>query len=198
MQRIWQLRKQANERTVRSLAERSPVMQCLGCRDFGAEWQTVVAFDTKTLVEDVEGTICREGPVVIGIIYRERHLSQAPHPMELATVLLPHGIYHPNCSSTGGLCLGHPAPGISLELILHQIWAGLTFNMQSVNTNPGQIVNAEAAVYVRTNAHLFPITRRGLFEQPDEDLRNGDWHARYDPKLHRVAGFAGQAGGERG
>jgi hypothetical protein len=149
-------------------------------------------------VEDADGTIRREGPVVIGIRYHERHLSEAPNPMELATVWLPHGIFHPNCASSGALCLGHPAAGVSLELIVHQIWAGLTFNMQTVNTRPREIVNAAAAVYVRANAHLFPITRRGLFEEPDEALRTGNWHVKYDPTIHRVHadGFSSRPEGE--
>jgi hypothetical protein len=197
MHRIWQERKRANERIVRGFADRSPVMKCLGCMDLDAEWRAVVAFDTRTLVNDGDGSIRRDGPVVIGIRYHERHLSEAPHPMELATVLRPLGVFHPNCSSSGALCLGHPAAGISMELILHQIWAGLTFNMQTVNTRPGQIVNPEAAVYVRASAHLFPITRRGLFEQPDDDLRNGNWHVLFDPQIHRIdtLGFADQADG---
>ncbi len=144
----------------------------------------MVAFDTKTLVADGNGTIRREGPVVLGIRYHERFLSEAPHPMELVTVLQPNDVFHPNCAGSGAFCLGHPAAGISLEWILHQLWAGLTFNMKAVNTRPGEIVNPEAAVYVRANAHQFPITKRGLFEQPDEDLRNGHWHVLFDPLLH--------------
>jgi hypothetical protein len=186
MSRIWQERKRANERIVRDYAARSPVMQCLHCMDCGAEWTAIVAFNTKTLVEH-GGTIRREGPVVLCIRYHELFLSEAPHPMELVAVLAPHGIFHPNCGSSGGLCLGHPPAGISLESILHQVWAGLMFNMKAVNTRPGQIVNAEAATYVRANTHNFPISRRGLFEHPDEDLRNGQWHVVFDPHIHAAA-----------
>jgi hypothetical protein len=158
-------------------------MKYLGSMDSDEEWRAIVAFDTKTLVAH-EGTVRRDGPVVLGIRFHERFLREAPHPMELVTVLAPQAPFHPNCDSSGALCLGHPAAGVSLELILHQVWAGLMFNMKAVNTRPGQIVNAEAAMYVRANAHLFPITTRGLFEQPDEDLRNGQWHVLFDPQIH--------------
>lgn len=186
MNRIWQERKRANERIVRDYAARSAVMKFLGCMDFDAEWRTIVAYDTKTLVDDGNGMIHRDGPVVIGVRYHERFLSEAPHPMEIVTVLEPRAVFHPNCSGSGALCLGHPAAGISLELILNQVWAGLMFNMKTVNTRPGQIVNAAAAVYVRANAHQFPITRRGLFEDPDQDLRNSHWHVLFDPQVHGV------------
>jgi hypothetical protein len=185
MRRIWQERKRANERIVLEYAARSPVMKHLGCIDLDEEWRAIVAFDTKTLVDD-RGMIRRDGPVILGIRYQERFLSEAPHPMELVTVLEPNNVFHPNCSSSGGLCLGHPAAGIALDLILHQAWAGLMFNMKAVNTRPGQIVNPEAAMYVRANAHQFPITVRGLFEQPDIDLRNNHWHALVDSQLHAV------------
>lgn len=186
MSRIWKERKRANERIIRDYAARSPVMRFLGSMDFDEEWRTIVAFDTKTLVSDGNGTVRRDGPVVLGLRYHERFLSAAPHPMELVTVLEPSRVFHPNCSDSGALCLGHPAAGISLELIWHQVWAGLMFNMKTVNTRPGQIVNPEAAVYVRANAHQFPITTRGLFEQPDADLRNSNWHILFDPQVHAV------------
>ena len=182
MGRIWEVKKQANERLVRDYAARSPVMQFLGSMDFGEEWRAIVAFNTKTLVRDKDGTVRRAGPVVLGIRYHERFLTVTPHPMEVVSVLQPSSIYHPNCSDSGALCIGHPAPGIPLDLILHQVWAGLMFNMKTVNTQPGQIVNPEAALYVCANAHLFPISTRGMFEQPDDELRNGDWHISFDPQ----------------
>jgi hypothetical protein len=183
MSRIWQERKQANERIVRDFASRSPVMTQLGSRDFGAEWRTIVAFGAKTLVRGRDGRIERAGPVVVGIRYHECFLSEAPHPMEVATILEPSAVFHPNAGYSGAYCLGHPAAGISLELVLHQVWAGLMFNMKTVNTRPGQVINPEAAVYVRTNAHLFPISHRGLFEA-GEELRSSHWHAMFDPELH--------------
>jgi hypothetical protein len=170
----------ANELIVRDYARRSPVMTCLGCAGIGAEWRTMVAFDTKTLVRDAEGTIRRAGPVVVGIRYSERFLSEAPHPFELAAILEPRGVFHPNCDPVGAMCLGHPTPGISLEVILNQVWAGLAFNLKLVNTRPGEVANREAAEYVRACAEQFPITRRGLFEDPEEELRNRDWHAAFD------------------
>ena len=104
--------------------------------------------------------------------------------MEIATVCQPNKVWHPNISSTGNCCLGHPSPGVSLDLVIHQLWAAFTFNMKTINTRSGQIVNPDAAVYVRANAHLFPITKRGLFEPPDDDLKNNHWHIFFDPALH--------------
>jgi hypothetical protein len=186
MSRIWDEKKRSNELIARDLSARSPVMQCLGCMDYGEECRTIVAFNTKTLVGNTS-SIRREGPVVLGIRLHERFLSEAPHPMEIVTMLAPQAPYHPNCSSSGALCLGHPAAGISLELILHQVWAGLTFNMKFVNTRAGQIVNGEAAAYVRANAHRLPITKRGLFEEPEDELRNGDWHVLFEPQIHAAS-----------
>lgn len=183
MTKIWQERKQALERIIRDFDRRSPVMTLLGTRDFNEEWRTIVAFDTKTLARGPEGYIERVGPVVVGVRYHERFLNEAPHPMEIATILEPSAIHHPNASKSGGFCLGHPAAGISLEQVLHQVWAGLTFNMKTVNTRPGEVMNHDAAVYVRSNADLFPITDRGLFEA-GEELRSGHWDAVFDPDTH--------------
>lgn len=190
MSKIWRLKKTANERIVRSYAERSPVMTCGWTADGGVEWRTVVVFDTKSLVLDTEGEVQREGPVVLGIRYHERFLTEAPNPFEIATILRPQGIFHPNADGSA-ICLGHPDAGFSLETVLNQLWAGLMFNMKMVNTKPGDIVNRQAAEYVRSNVQLFPITKKGLFENPDEDLRNAHWFSRFDPKSHKIDGPPG-------
>jgi hypothetical protein len=180
---MWDERKRANKCIATDYAARSPVMRLLGTMDFDSEWRAIVALNTKTLVSDGDA-IRREGPVVLGIRYLERHLGEAPHPMELVTVLAPQGVFHPNIADSNAVCLGHPAAGIPLDAIFHQVWAAFTFNMRAVNTRPGEIVNPAAAVYVRANAHQFPITLRGLFERPDEDLINNHWHILFDPRLH--------------
>src|SRR4051812_43426478 len=123
MYRIWEERKRANERIVCDSASRSPVMDCLGCMDCGSEWRTICAFDTKPLVKFGDGDVTRCGPVIVGIRYHQNHLTEAPHPMELASILQPSNVFHPNSSSTAALCLGHPPAAFSLNSILHQIWA---------------------------------------------------------------------------
>lgn len=184
--RIWHERVRANERVVRDYAQRSPVLACIDCVTFGFEWRTVLAFNTKTLVRDRQGAIRREGPVVVGIRYLERFVTEAPDPFEIAVVLRPLGIFHPNATAIGAICLGHPPPAIPMESIINQLWAGLMLNLKIANTRKGHVVNPEAAVYVRANADQFPLTRKGLFERPDADLRNGDWHATYDPHAHSL------------
>jgi len=184
MSKIWDQRKKTNDRVARDSAQQSKVLTFFGSADGGSEWRAMFAFDTKVLVKKPDGSIAREGPIVIGVRYHEGFLSEAPHPFEIVTILNPFGVFHPNCDYTGAMCLGHPEAGISMELILNQVWAGLMLNMKVANTRPGDIVNPLAAAYVRDRAHEFPITPKGLFEDPDEDLRNAHWYARFDPKLH--------------
>jgi hypothetical protein len=177
MSRIWQMKKQSLEKAVREYAKRSPVMNCLTCMDLGEEWRTVVGFSTKTLVKAPGRELERVGPVVLGIRYTSRFLSEAPHPFELVTVLFPSFVFHPNCLPHGPMCLGHPMPGIGMDQILHQTWAGLTFHMLAVNTELYEAANREAAAYVRDNATSFPITRKGLFETPDAAWETSGWFA---------------------
>jgi hypothetical protein len=181
--RIWHLRKRKLDQTVRDYARRSPVMDCLGCTDMGDEWRTMIGFTTRTLVKPPGGEVQRAGPVVIGIRYCQRFLGEAPHPFEIATVLFPSFVWHPNCNIHGCMCLGHPAPGISLDQILHQTWAGLTFHMSAVNTERYQVANPAAAAYVRDNATQFPITGKGLFEEPDAGWADSPWFAAADPAI---------------
>lgn len=187
MSRIFDIKKRTNEELLRDVAARSPVMILIGTQDRGDEWRALIAFNTKTLVSDGDGSVRREGPVVAGIRYHERFLSEAPHPMEIATVCQPNNVWHPNISPAGGCCLGHPSAGVSLDLVVHQLWAAFAFNMKIINTRSGEIVNPEAAVYVRANAHMFPLTKRGLFEPPDDELKNDDWRFLFDPALHTFA-----------
>ena len=53
---------------------------------------------------------------------------------------------------------------LSMEVVLHQVWAALTFNMQLVTTEDWSVFNREAAAYVRSRVGEFPITPRGLLE----------------------------------
>jgi hypothetical protein len=171
----WRKRKQELEQTLQRYAEESPVLTALGSEDLGHEWRTVVSLDTKTLVITSSGEIERAGPVIAGIRYHERFLSQAPHPFEIAVLFEPRRVFHPNCDYMGTICLGHPAAGLPLDLILNQVWAGVNFNMQFVNTNYGRIMNPHAAEYVRANAPKLPLTRRGLFETAEPELANPTW-----------------------
>jgi hypothetical protein len=84
--------------------------------------------------------------------------------MEIATVLDPACIYHPSAGRSGGICLGRPVVGVSMESILNQLWAAVTFNMSIVNTISGEVVNREAADFVRANVHRFPLRHEGLLE----------------------------------
>jgi hypothetical protein len=183
MSRIWESKKRKLTETVDEYARRSPVMDCLGCWDMGEEWRAIIRFLTRTLVKPPGGEVQRAGPVVIGFRYCQRFLGEAPHPFEIATVLFPSFVSHPNCNLQGCMCLGHPAPGISLDQILHQTWAGLTFHMSAVNTERYQVANPAAAAYVRDNATQFPITDKGLFEEPDAGWKSSPWFAAADPAI---------------
>ena len=167
MSRMWEQKKLSLKGELDKVARLSPVLDALMWEDRGDACRAVVGFRTKTLVRGSNGEITTDGPVVVGIRYLERFVSQAPLPMEIASSVQPDRIFHPNCNPAGATCLGHPTAGLTLELILNQLWAGLTINMKVVNTRWGQIVNRAAADYVRANAHRFPLTRKGLLEAPD-------------------------------
>ena len=165
MSAIWQRKKKSLEQIARDVDGRSPVFDLMASEDFGEEWRMVGIFKTHTLVK-WQGNIERVGPVHVGIRYHLRHLSQAPDPFELVSLLFPLGVFHPNVAPSGAMCLGHPEAGISLDLILSQVWAGLNFNMKYVNTKFGDVANPHAAQYVRENLAQFPLSRLGLFETP--------------------------------
>ncbi len=124
----------------------------------------VFALLAQVLVLDEKG-IQRSGPCQLGFRYHQHHLSCAPESTELVTVLFPTNIFHPNITPSGTMCVGHTRPGFSLEAIAHQVWGGLNMNSQFVKTTHGHVLNWNAAQYVRQNLHLFPFTRRGLFER---------------------------------
>lgn len=183
----WTMKLEANQETVRQFLQKSPILRLLGVQETADEIRWVFAFLLQTLVFR-NGTVQRDGPVAFGVRYHRSFLSQAPDPLEIVTILAPTRIFHPNASPiTGALCIGggYATAGLGLDLILNVTFAGLVFNMKLVNTM--NIVNPHAAAYVRDNANLFPLTPKGLFEDPEEDLKAGLWHA----PLH--AGAAAQA-----
>lgn len=168
MSRIWQRKKASLEAAAKDFSKRSPVLELMQCDDLGDEWRSAWLVLVATLVRISGGKLGVVGPVALGIRYHESYLAEAPHPWEIATVIQPRGLYHPNAVASGAICIGRPEVGVSLEYILNQAWAALTFNMKSVNTRRGDILNPDAARFVRANAERFPLTEKGLFETPDE------------------------------
>lgn len=180
MKSKWDWKKQALLQELQQAADRSPVLSVLNVRTQDNDIQAVVQFDFPTLVKCSDSTVSLSGPVVVGLRYGAHLLSETPHPLELAAILTPEP-FHPNCSPHGLLCLGHPTPGISFYSVLHQVWAALTFNMQCVNVRPGEVMNREAADYVRLHPDRFPLTDEGLFEaapvwRPTDSVRLAKWY----------------------
>ena len=163
-QKMWAVKAQSLTEAAHDFDRRSPALELLEHESHGDEWRSMWLMKAVTLRQRQDGTIHVAGPLLLGIRYHKLFLAEAPHPMEIVTVLHPARVFHPNCSPSGAICLGHPLPGLSLETILHQTWAGLTFNMGKVNTVDGEILNVAAAHFVRANAERFPLTHKGIFE----------------------------------
>jgi hypothetical protein len=162
--KAWALRKPVLLQELEDLERRSSVLKRVWGRDEGDEVRMVVRLHTTTLVKPPGGVVALDGPVVLGGRYHRRFLGEAPIPWEIITVLAPAFPFHPNINAAGALCLGHPAPGISLSQILHVSWAAVVFNLRLVNTVDWQGLNPEAAAYVRAHKERFPLTPMGLFE----------------------------------
>jgi hypothetical protein len=160
------MRKAAFGRDLVDFEAKSPYLRVGSVVDLGGEFRCLIRFDIKTLVAPPGGAVRRAGPVTAGIRYAERHLSEAPVPWELVTLLDPPWVFHPNVNPAGALCLGHPPPGVPLGLILHMTWAALVFNLRVVDTVDWHGMNPVAAAFVRANREMFPLTDRGLFEAP--------------------------------
>ena len=160
----WKWKKQSIRGELEKVARRSRLLSVIGINELPDEVQSIVQYQHPTLVKDDADRIQLAGPVVVGIRYSQRMLSEAPHSMEIAAVFAPQGIHHPNCGPTGQICLGHPTPGLSMEQILHQVWALIAWNMRSVNIRPGEYINREAALYFLAHRAEFPLTEAGLYE----------------------------------
>jgi hypothetical protein len=184
MTRRWEARKEGLLRDMLGFAERSPVMSLKDAMNGGDQVSFVVEFATETLVTDPSGNVGLSGPVLMGLRYHSRFLSESPHPAEIACVLAPRRVHAPHAEPiSGAMCLGHPRPGISLELILNQVWAALSFNMNYVNTSHGDVLNPVAAAYVRANAEKFPLHHSGLFEPLDPV--SGHWPT-FSPRKEKI------------
>jgi hypothetical protein len=169
--KAWELKRIHLLATVREFERRSRVLRVLNVMDFGDEWRAVLQFVTRTYVQ-APGEIAPrlEGPITVGVRYHHSFLFQAPLPAEMAGVLAPLNIFHPNIHPvTGGVCLGELGPNYPLASVLHQVWCGLTYQMRIVRTD--HAFNWEAAAFVRARIDALPLDRRGLFEAtPDPSL----------------------------
>jgi hypothetical protein len=166
--RMWETKKASLKATAQDIHQRSPVASLLEIHDMGDEWRSLWLLNTATLVQRPDGAINQAGPVMIGIRYHVSFLAETPHPMAIVTLLLPPRVFHPNVAiGSGAYCCGRVETGFGLETILHQAWAGITLNMRIVNTRGGEILNVDAARFVRSNAERFPLTEKGIFETPN-------------------------------
>lgn len=166
MHKIWQIKKQREIETLHRLDAQSPVMRLVGIDETRDELRAVLEFQTQTLVFR-SGQAALAGPVLVGLRYLCEFLSAAPHPLEIVTILQPTGIFHPNAAPNGSICLGHVPAGFTCESALHLVWAGLNLNMSAVNLQRGEIINPAAAEFVRARFYDFPISAKGLLEEPD-------------------------------
>ncbi|MBI4584932.1 MAG: hypothetical protein HY717_13040 [Planctomycetes bacterium] len=162
------MKKSSIRRDLEALAGRSPVLEIVDYLDSGPEVRAVACFQVPTLVQPVNGQVWVAGPVLVGLRYHENFLSSPPIAWEVATLLGPPEAMHPNLSQAGGLCLGAPVAGFSME-ILHLIFAAIS--LQSYNCIEWQSLDLEASAFVRSHAHFFPIVSTGLFEEPDLEPR---------------------------
>jgi hypothetical protein len=166
MSRIFEVKKQSLDKELERFRE-SPVLRVIGQQSEDQEWRAILAFATQTLVKGTRGDVVTGGPVVCGIRYHARFLSEIPHPLEVATVLDPPGVFHPNVNpTTGAICVGHLQVAVPLDFIINLIWAGITLNMKAIDTRPGNLLNPEAAQWVVANAHRLPLSAKGLWEEP--------------------------------
>lgn len=163
--RGWQLKKDKLRRDVEKYSGPGSNLVLLGTEDLGDELRIMSLFKTQTLVRPPGGEAQLRGPVIAGIRYCRGWMSLAPIPWEIVTIFEPFDLFHPSVNPAGGLCLGHPMPNSSMELILNMTWAALVLNTRVVNTVEWQIFNPAAAAHVRHAAPgRFPLTHRGLLE----------------------------------
>lgn len=168
MSRMFDIKTEALDRDLDRLRA-SPVVRVVGRQSQPHEWRAILAFCAKTLVKEPGGEVITAGPVVCGIRYHERFLAEVPHPLEVATILEPRHVFHPNFDpTTGAMCLGHLQAGVPLEFLVHLIWAGINLNMKVVDTHPGNTLNGGAVAWVLANADRLPLSAKGLWEPPDE------------------------------
>lgn len=163
--RIWTNKSDQMVRVLKEFHDRRANMELLGVDVWGNELRALVKFKTETFVRPPGGEVELVGPVVCGIFYHREYLSRAPVPWEIVTVLEPLHVFHPSVNPGGGMCLGHPMPGLSMDQILHTSWAGLVYHSRVVNTVDYQVFNPAAAAYVRSIKERLPLTTLGLLEK---------------------------------
>ncbi len=167
--RVWACKKQSIVADLRAAEAHSPVLDVLQLTVRPDEIRAVLGFGVPTLVAPERDEVRLEGPVIVGVRYNETFVTRPPVPWELVSILLPQKTFHANLHPSGGLCIGSPPAGISMESILHLTWAAIT--LQSYNTIEWQGLNKSAADFIRRHASAFPIVGTGLNEIPSPSLR---------------------------
>lgn len=167
--RAWRLKKETIRSDLRDAAERSPVLEVLDIFDFPDEIRAIVAFSVPTLVAPKKDEVRVEGPVIVAVRYHASFIRVPPVPWEITTILHPLDVFHANIHLSGGLCIGKPPAGISMESILHLTFAAIT--LQSYNPVEWEGLNPIAADFIRRHVDSWPIVDSGLFEDPGESLR---------------------------
>lgn len=168
-ERAWRNKRQSLERDLKSIVECSPIIEALHVEEGPSQWRALVCFEVPTLVPPRYGNVQVAGPTVVDIRYLARFVNEPPTPWGLVTVLYPRDFYHPNAvppslGLPGGLCLGKPEAGISLDAIVHLTYGAITLN--SANLVEWEGLNSEAAKFVRAHADSFPLVETGLKETP--------------------------------
>ncbi len=101
------------------------------------------------------GAALREIDVVeIGIRFTTQHL-RVFDTVRALQVLAPRDLFHPNIIGPV-MCVGHLAPGATLEEMVLQVYEVLTY--QRVTMNETDALNHEACRWARANQGRFPLS----------------------------------------
>jgi hypothetical protein len=91
-----------------------------------------------------------------GICLPEDYL-RSPEPNQVVTVFSPWSIFHPNVAGPF-ICLGRLTAGTSVDDVLYQIYAIVSYQQWNAN----DALNQDASEWARGNQDRFPIDRRPL------------------------------------
>ena len=141
------------------LANESNLLELLPGPDGSDPPETYIArFKCETALRGEDGQV-QTGPaeIHVGIRFPEDYQRRPPEPGEIATLLFPMNIFHPNIVFTG-ICLGRVYLGMSLVDILYQCFEIFGYE----NWSSSDHLNPEAARWARAHQDLFPIERRPL------------------------------------
>lgn len=166
----WRGRKKGEAHALLAMSQIAPLRLEVGWLDLGQDFRALLRLRVPVPCRpDPTNELVVAGHAVLGLTYRLEAVHRPTPGCSFFQILEPREVWHANVRLPDQpVCLGTTLPaGIPVKLLVWMVYGALS--MQSVQvdeSDPGGVMNVEAARWWQQNMHRIPLSREPFLATP--------------------------------